>query len=117
MQRRARQKLEELARTEEPLVTTRFNVAELWIGVARSTRPADEERAIRQLLRPLAILEFGATAARAFGRIVGYLQARGTPIGDMDALIAATAIVRGHSIVSRNDEHFVRVPGLRIESY
>jgi len=115
--RGVRSKLEALLEKDESLMTTRFNVAELWVGVARSARPADERRAIAALLRPLAILEFGAAAARVFGRIVGHLQAKGEPIGDLDALIAAVAVVHGQSILTRNEAHFARVPGLAVETY
>jgi len=105
------------SRPEETLVTTRFNVAELLVGVARAQHRHVEVRRVRKVLRPLAVLEFDARAARAFGRIVGHLLDRGTPIGDMDALIASVCLVNGHPVVTRNVRHFERVPGLVVVSY
>jgi len=115
--RAARDKVRELRDAGEPLLTTRFNVAKLLVGVARSAAPADEDRKVQWLLGPLGILEFDLRAARLFGRIVAHLQEQGTPIGAMDALIASVCLGGGQRVVTRNTRHFARVPGLAVESY
>ena len=113
----ARQKIRELVERGEPLLTTRLNVAELWVGVERASDRAAELQKVQRVLAPIGILELDADAAASFGRIVGHLQSRGVAIGDMDALIAAIAVIHGQLLVTRNPEHFARVPGLRIEEY
>lgn len=115
--RRARLKLESLADAGEDLVTTRFTVAELWVGVVRARVPADEQKKVEALLAPLDVLDFDQKAAIVFGHIVGDLQRRGTTVGDMDSLIAAVCIVHGHSIVTRNVRHFTAIAELGVESY
>lgn len=45
------------------------------------------------------------------------LRSRGALIGDADTLIAATALVHGLVIVTNNESHFNRVPGLKIENW
>lgn len=117
LQQRARRKLEELHAAGEALATTRFTVAELWVGIERSAAPGKEQIAVQQLLRPLVILDFDETGARAFGRLVSYLQVRGLTTGDMDALIASIALVSGHSIVTQNTRPFENIPGLKVEGY
>lgn len=114
---RARRKVAELVAAAEPLVTTRFNVAELWVGVARSEDGEAERQKVETLLRPLAILDFEQEAAEVFGYVVGYLQRQGIPIGDMDAIIASVCLVYGHLVVTRNTAHFERVPGLEVTGY
>ncbi len=114
---KARARLRGLRAADDPLATTRFNVAELLVGVARSRDPDAERRKIENLLRPFTILEFHAGSAEAFGRIVGHLQATGIPIGDMDALIGAVALKAGHAVVTRNVRHFGRIPGLQVITY
>lgn len=42
----------------------------------------------------------------AWGSLSSELKRRGTPIGVVDALIAATALVRGLTVVTRNARHF-----------
>lgn len=48
--------------------------------------------------------------------IHGDLKRRGTPIGDADILIAATAIARDLTLVS-HDSDMLRVPGLKLEDW
>ena len=114
---KARALLRGLVADDEPLATTRFNVAELLVGVSRARDSKAERSKIEHLLRPFTILEFHDSSAEVFGRIVGHLQASGTTIGDMDALIAAVALQAGHPVITRNVRHFERVVGLRVISY
>jgi tRNA(fMet)-specific endonuclease VapC len=41
----------------------------------------------------------------------------GTPIGNMDLLIAAHAMSEGSTLVTNNTKHFGQVPGLRLEEW
>lgn len=115
--RQAVRKIKELAEEGQALATTRFNVAELYVGLARSARPKDDEEAIGTLLREFEVLEFNDAAARVFGSITGFLQQIGKPAGDMDVLIASTAMVHGHSLITRNARHFRHIPHLIVEDY
>ena len=63
------------------------------------------------------LLDFGDPAARLFGQITAHLQAIGRPAGDMDVLVAATAMAAGHCLVTRNVSHFANIPALAAESY
>ena len=113
----ARRKLAGLVETGESLATTRFNVAELYVGVFRVRDAVREEKAVRAVLDGIEILEFTDDAARLFGRITAHQQTAGRPGGDMDVLIAAVALTAGHSVVTRNPSHFRNIPGLAVESY
>jgi predicted nucleic acid-binding protein len=110
-------KIEELASKGEGLATTRFNVAELYVGISRSRHPEEDEKAVQVLLREFEILEFNDAAARVFGSITGLLQQIDKPAGDMDVLIAATAMVYGHTLITRNSRHFRLIPHLMVEEY
>ena len=114
---RARKKLAELVARGEAIVTTQFNVAELYVGVFRVRDSAKEEQAVRALLDGMEILEFNDVIARLFGRITAHQQVAGRPGGDMDVLIGATALAANHSVVTRNPSHFGNIPGLSVESY
>ncbi len=52
-----------------------------------------------------------------YGRISRHLKDNGQLIGTNDLWIAATAVVHGMPLVTRNVAHFRRVPDLEIESY
>ena len=51
------------------------------------------------------------------GQAFRYLQANGLLIGTNDLWIAATAIVHGMPLVTRNERHFQRVPKLQVLGY
>ncbi len=115
--RQAFDKLSELLAQGESIVTTRFNVAELYVGVSRSANPQAEQNVVDNLLKNIEILEFDKRGAWMFGQITAYLQMIGKPAGDMDVLIASTAMAAGHSIVTRNKAHFINIPELTVEGY
>ena len=114
---RAREKLAALVEGGEVLTTTRFNVADLWVGVERPRNRQGELVAVETMLEPLTVLDFDESSARVFGRITAYLYARGNPRGDMDILIASVVLVHGDRLVTRNARHFADIPELVVETY
>jgi tRNA(fMet)-specific endonuclease VapC len=115
--KRAAKKIIELVERGETLATSRFNVAELNIGVELARDREAESESIRRVLFPLSILEFTADAAECFAKCTAHLRRIGRPAGDMDVLIAATALTNGHNLVTRNGEHFANIHGLEVETY
>ena len=61
--------------------------------------------------------DFDVDAADEYGRLAAALSQRGTPIGSFDAMIAAHALARKLILVTNNEKHFRRVPGLKIENW
>jgi tRNA(fMet)-specific endonuclease VapC len=49
--------------------------------------------------------------------IYAELRRRGLPVGDADILIAASALVHGLAIVTNNEHHFNRIPGLVVANW
>ena len=112
--RRAEAILEQLQATEEHAVTTRFNVAELYAGAIRSSRPERELSFIESILEDFEILEFDAAAAEEFGNLKSHVLNIGRPTGDMDLLIGAVAKINGEHVVTRNPRHFAQMPGVGV---
>lgn len=94
-----------------------FVLAELFEGIERARQPDLEEAKLQALLADVDVLEFDQLAARAFGAIAAELSRKGTPIADMDALIAAVALRWDQTLVTANVRDFGRVPGLRLVGY
>ncbi len=65
----------------------------------------------------MEVAAFDEHAAREFGRIGSILADRGTPIGELDVLIAAHAVALRCTLVTNNSRHFSRVPGLAVENW
>lgn len=66
---------------------------------------------------PFYILGSNADVAWEYGRAYRYLQENGRLIGGNDLWIAATGLAYRMPIVTRNVEHYRRVPGLQVEGY
>ncbi len=94
-----------------------ITVCEFESGIPGSNQPEKLRSAINTFLAPFSIIDFQQTDAVSFGIVDSYLQAKGTPIGDMDTMIASQALSRGLILVSNNVKHYSRVPHLSYESW
>jgi tRNA(fMet)-specific endonuclease VapC len=65
----------------------------------------------------IACADFDLAAAAAYGRVRAGLEARGSPIGANDMLIAAHALALGLILVTDNLRELGRVEGLEVESW
>jgi predicted nucleic acid-binding protein len=90
-----------------------FTVAgELAAGISLADRARWEE-----LIAPFHILASSADVAWEYGRAYRYLQANRLLIGANDLWIAATGVAYRMPIVTRNVEHYGRVPDLQVATY
>lgn len=91
-------------------------LAELYEGVYYSRDPEGDERDLNDFLRGVTVLGIDEDMCKTFGKERGRLRAAGMLIGDVDLLIAATALQHGATLLTNNRRHFERIDGLRIES-
>lgn len=112
--RRTAALLQRLLTTGESMLTTRFNIAELYVGVELARDPADEARRIESAMAGLGILDFDDAAARVYAAVQASLRRTGQPVGDFDALIASVAIRHTQKLVTRNPRHFDGIAGLEV---
>lgn len=68
-------------------------------------------------LAPFYVLPTTPEVSWQFGRAFRHLRDNGNLIGANDLWIAATGLAYEMPVVTRNVEHFRRVPGLEVESY
>jgi predicted nucleic acid-binding protein len=98
--------------------TSAVVVGELYAGAFRSAAP---ERWLRRIdeavLHALTVLPFDVAVARTYGEVQARLLRGGTPIGEADTQIAATALAHGLTLVAANPRHFGRVTGLALEVF
>lgn len=99
------------------IAVSAITVAELQYGVAKSAYPLQNQKALDYFLLPLTILPFDDRAATAYGAMRASLEAQGTPIGALDALLAAQAVSYRLIFVTNNVREFARVPGLTVEDW
>ncbi|MDH4320994.1 MAG: type II toxin-antitoxin system VapC family toxin [Desulfobulbaceae bacterium] len=99
------------------VVISAITLAELEYGVAKSSRPSQNNDALQEFVAPLEIMPFDDAAACRYGEIRDYLEKEGKVIGSMDMLIAAHAGSLNYTLVSNNLREFERVPGLLLANW
>ncbi len=98
------------------LCLSAITVAELRFG-ADKRRSRKIHNAIDAFLSGVEVLVFDNSAAERFGSIAASLSAAGTPIGQLDTLIAGHALSVGATLVTNNQRHFSKVDGLRVVNW
>jgi len=92
------------------LATTAINAFEL-LSSARSPRESEKVATLLAALTILPVEERGASLAAEARR---HLEEQGAGIGLGDYLIAGVCIGSSATLLTRNIEHFKRIPGLRL---
>ena len=90
--------------------------AELMTGAMRIGSIRLQER-ISDFTSFLKITDWTFSCAQQFAIIQTALLNAGTPIGNMDTMLAAAALDIDATLVTNNVTHFKRITGLKIESW
>ncbi len=91
-------------------------LAELYEGAIGARDRAGSERELVEFVDRIELLGVDLDTSRLFGVERHRLRAEGRMIGDMDLLIAATALRHDLTLLTNNRRHFERIPNLVIES-
>ncbi len=96
-----------------------ITVSELLAGVALA-KTADEKinrhAFVENILNSLPVLDFDTEVARTYAELYAYALSNGSrqKLNVHDLLIAATALVYGHQVLSSNGDDFEGIPGIRV---
>jgi tRNA(fMet)-specific endonuclease VapC len=90
--------------------------AELAYGIEK-TNSERNKRALELFLAPLEIAPFNRECIWIYGQVRTHLEGQGTPIGSLDAMIAAHALALNATLVTNNVREFSRVPNLVVENW
>ena len=94
------------------LFITGVVAGELASGVSLGQREQWEE-----FIRPFRILPLTRDVCWEYGVTYRYLQEQGRLIGGNDLWIGAAGLAYGMPVVTRNAEHFQRIPRLEVITY
>jgi len=94
--------------------TSAVVAGELYAGAYKAGSNKWLERIEQEVLPRVTVLPFDLQTAKHYGRIRSELAAAGTPIGDADTQIAATALRFDLTVVTANSLHFERVANLEV---
>jgi len=109
-------KLEAIPRHSRHMTT--ISAGEILFGIQRTGRHEELRTRFEDRFIPrVTVLPFDLEAARAYSLVKAHLWKTGQPIDEADMRIAATALSRDLTLITGNESHFRRIPGLRIENW
>jgi tRNA(fMet)-specific endonuclease VapC len=89
-----------------------MSIVEIEYGLRR--RKVSRSSVIRNFLSHFDALSFDAQDAHEAGRLRAQMETAGRPIGMIDCMIAAQALVRDLTVVTHKARDFTPVRGLRV---
>lgn len=92
-------------------------LAELRYGVEQSAHKKRNEEALIDFLDFVLVLDWPGEATHHYERIRSELKKAGSPVGAMDLLIAAHALMLDAILVTDNIVEFQRIAGLKTENW
>jgi len=90
--------------------------AELRFGIARMPDAARLRIVVEEFLVRVEILAWDSAAAKRYAEVRSTLESSGTPMANLDMMIAAHALAAGVTLVT-HDRVFQRVKYLKIEDW
>lgn len=106
-----------LTQKAENICISSITYAEMMYGVEKSSYPDRNRAALLLFLQHIEVLNWDPFAANDYGKIRASLEKKGTPISQMDEMIAAHAKSLGCTLVTHNTREFERVDGLLVEDW
>ena len=91
-----------------------ITVGDLWTRAKRAKNGQRIHRAVGEFIELADVINIDQQVALRFGELRARMFHAGTPMPDMDALIADTALVHNLTLVTHNTTDFQNVEGLRI---
>jgi len=93
-------------------------VGELYYGFEKSGRHQHLRRRFESVVLPwAAVIPFGLPSALVYAHLRAELERGGHPLADADLRIASTALAHDLTLITGNEKHFARIPGLRVENW
>ena len=94
-----------------------ISYGELVHGCRKSQRVDHNLYKIQLLVEYYKIFDVTVPVMDCFGEVKANLQRAGTPVEDMDLIIACTALTMNYTLVTNNTKHFQKIPGLKLVNW
>ena len=107
--------LERIQAEIDKMALSSLVVAELDYGAKASQKAKENLEKLHRFVDVVRVVPFDLECARTFGSIKSKLRKLGKPTGELDALIAATAMVHKAVLITGNKKHFENIEGLKVE--
>ena len=112
----AARKIEEFRSAGETITVASPTIVEI-LGNAYRNKNLRERREMEAFCKEVTVLPLDVESAVIAAKIDAGLIEAGNIIGFADILISAIAQQHGEALVTRNEQHFRRIPGLEVVGY
>ncbi|MEW6187058.1 MAG: type II toxin-antitoxin system VapC family toxin [Thermodesulfobacteriota bacterium] len=100
-----------------PKAISVITYGELLYGAKKSKNVEKNLAVVYRIKELFPIIEIGKAVMETFSAVKISIQNSGTPVDDMDLLIASTAMTLNYTLVTNNEKHFKKIRGLKIENW
>lgn len=75
------------------------------------------QAAVEAWLSGFQLCDWPLAATHHYARLRAQLEAKGTPVGNLDLMIAAHALAEDSVVITNNAREFHRIPGVAVEEW
>jgi len=101
----------------EPKAVSVITYGELVFGAQASQRVTENLAKVYRLKEIFPLVDVTPVVMDIFGALKADLRKNGTPVDDFDLLIGATALTLGYRVVTNNERHYAKIPGLEVVNW
>ena len=105
------------AHADVPKAISAVTYGELIYGARKSERVAENLAKIHRLSELFPIIDITRAVMDSFGEIKASLSSTGITVDDFDLLIGCTALTLNYGVVTNNQKHYQKIPGLRVVNW
>jgi len=101
----------------DPMYLSTITMMELYYGAYKSQNIDANLAKLKTIESAFPLLPPGPETLETFGKMKATLEVQGLRLADLDLIIAATALARNLTLVTNNQKHFNRIPGLKLVNW
>ena len=100
-----------------PKAISIITYGELYFGAKKSKNIEKNTAIATRVSENFEVINVDKTIIECFGELKANLQKTGAIISDFDLIIGATALSFNLTVVTNNDTHFNKIPGLKVVNW
>lgn len=100
-----------------PKAISVITYGELVYGAEKSKYVTKNLAKVHRLREIYPVIELSCAIMDTFGKIKADLKRADNTVDDFDLLIGATALTIGYRVVSNNEKHFNKIPGVQVDNW
>ncbi len=102
---------------DAPKAISAITYGELAYGAEKSKNRHENLAKVHRIAEIFPVIDVTPAILDTYGAVKADLERQGVSIDEFDLIIGATAMTFGYRVVTNNEKHFSKIPGLRVENW